>query len=623
MSPIPDYRRILMTWNPNKPIMKLLCGILLAEVLIAKGVAAETTLSVDFSHTTGALDSNLWSSSGQDQGKGTRALDQDLQHVGSVPYGGGRWFRTHDQLNMVRATGLGTDKAVYDWTDLDHMQDTIRAAGLTPTFAVMGNPSSYFTSFLDRAQLYAWKRLVTDLALHLEQRYGQSEVRSWLFESWNEPDGNYEWKWHTPAELNNYFDACSEGLKAADPALRFGGPAIAEHPIGYGGLFRTFMDHCDNGTNFFTGEKGVRLDFISFHRKRKPKEMVDIEAPIINSILREHPRFSSLPILDNEADSEVGWNTPRDHRATPWYAAFIARSVNEHLVRIIDGASITGGRHIDYRLSNDDSCWGPWEFRAQLTRFGTDEQFAFIKKPSHTVRTALALLGNERCLVTGWKLEDGVGAIATKRGSNQVAVLVYNYSDQTDAVGTTRIRLNLRNIPFSKGKYAHYRIDSKHGDTFQQWLALGAPMAPTDEEIQMLRLHQELDVCEPIDDVSGSSLSRDFDLPLPGVSLVLISADPGSGAEPITGIYSQCYPSLSGKHEDVMIKWSSASRFVKTYEVLYAPAKTGPFLRVNAADQIETGFVYQRPIGERGYAKVRATDYWGRTVGESEIIAIP
>ena len=612
-----------MTRHPSNQTAKILCGTLLAAVSVAMSVAAETTLTVDFAQTTGALDSNLWSSSGQDQGKKTKAFDQDMQQIGSVPYGGDRWFRTHDQLNMVRATGLGTDKVLYDWTDLDHMLDTIRAAGLTPIFAVMGNPSNYFTGFLDRAQLYTWKQLVTDLALHLEQCFGQSEVRSWLFESWNEPDGNYEWKWRSAAELNNYYDACSEGLKAADPAIRFGGPAVAEHPVGYGGLFRTFLSHCDSEPNYFTGEKGVRLDFISFHRKYKPKRMADLEASIINAILREHPRFASLPILDDEADSEVGWDTPRDYRATPWYAAFIARNVNEHIVRILDGASITGGRRIDYRLSNDDSCWGPWEFRAQLTRFGTDEQFAFIKKPSHTVRTALALLGDERCLVTGWKLEDGVGAIATKRGSHQVAVLVYNYSDQTDATGVSRVRLDLNNLPFSAGRWAHYRIDSTHGDTFQQWLALGAPMAPTDEQIQAMRLHQELEVCEAVDDVTGPSLSRAFDLPLPGVSMIVISADPGPGTEPITGIYSQSFSSLSGRHEDVMVKWNSASRFVKTYEVLYALAKTGPFLRVNAADQIETGFVYQRPRGERGYAKVRAIDYWGRAVGESEIIEIP
>jgi len=612
-----------MTWCPGDQVAKTLCGILLAAVFLSMSVAAETTLSVDFSKATGALDSDLWSSSGQDQGKKTSAFDQDMQQIGSVPYGGDRWFRTHFQMSLVRATGLGTDKAVYDWTDLDHMQETIRAAGLTPIFAVMGNPSNHFTSFLDRAQVLAWKQLVTDLAVHLERRFGQSYVRSWLFESWNEPDGNYGWTWRSPAELENYYDACSEGLKAADPALRFGGPAVAEHPVHFGGLFRSFLDHCDSGTNYLTGEKGVRLDFISFHRKYKPKKMVDIEASIINAILLDHPRFGSLPFLDDEADSEVGWDTPRDYRATPWYAAFIARSVNEHIVRILDGASIAGGRRIDYRLSNDDSCWGPWEFRAQLTRFGTDEQFAFIKKPSHTVRTALALLGDERCLVTGWQLADGVGAIATRRGSRQVAVLVYNYSDQTDATGMSRVRLNLEHLPFSAGKWAHYRIDAEHGDTFRQWLALGAPMAPTDEQIQALRLHQELEVCDPIDDVAGPSLSRMFDLPLPGVSMIVISADPGPGAEPIAGIYSQGYPSLSGRREDVMIKWNSASRFVKTYEVLYALSEAGPFVRVNAADQIETGFVYQRPHGERGYAKVRASDYWGRTIGESEVIPIP
>lgn len=584
--------------------------------------AADTkTLTVDFAQPTGALSPDLWSSCGLDQGRMTPAFDQDMQHVGSVPYEGGRWMRPHDLLYLVKATDLETTHPNYDWTDLDKTFDTILAAGLKPVFELMGNPSKHFTSFLDKAQLEQWKSLVTALAVHLEQRYGAPEIRSWLFESWNEPDINGGWKWTVPAEHHNYYDACSEGLKAADPALRFGGPGLSRQTMPYGEFLQAFLNHCDTGTNYFTGEKGVRLDFISVHRKNKPKEMVDVEVTNINDILRDHPRFASLPIFNGEADSEVGWSKSYDYRATPWYAAFVARSVNEHLVRIVDGGSITGGRKlVDYRMANDDAFWGVWTTRSQMAQFGTNEQFAFIKKPSHTVRTALALLGNVRCAVTGFELADNIGAVATRRGANQVAVLVYNYSDETTATGVSPVRLNLEHLPFAAGKWAHYRIDAEHGDTQRAWQAMGSPAKPTDEQIQALRSGQELGVCEPIADVAGPSLSRTFDLPLPGVSLILITADPGPSAAPLKGLYAQRYPSLNGAHEDVMLKWTSGPRSVKTYEVLRASARSGPFERINPADQIETGFVFQRAPGEHGFVKVRAIDLWGRPAGETEVI---
>ena len=583
----------------------------------------EKNLSIDFAAITGALDSNIWSSSGLDQGRMTEAFDQDMQHVGSVPFGGGRWIRPHDLLYLVRATGLDTETPVYEWADLDRTFDTILAAGLTPIFELMGNPSNHFTSFLDRTQVLAWKRMVADLAGHLEKRYGREEVRSWLFESWNEPDINGGWKWHPPDEHNNYYDACSEGLKAADPILRFGGPGIAHVTVPYSPFLQAFLNHCDTGTNYFTGEKGVRLDFISYHRKDRPKAMVDVEVSNINDIVRDHPRFASLLFNNDEADSEVGWNKPRDYRSTPWYAAFIARSVNEHLVRIVDGGGIAGGRKIDYRMSNDDAFWGPWPFRAQLASFGAAQRFAFVKKPSHLVRTALSLLGNERCAVTGYALNDEVGAVATRRGSGQVAVLIYNYSDQSAATGTSRIRLSLEHLPFSAGKWAHYRIDADHGNPYGDWQAEGSPEVPTDQQIEALRRRQELEVCEPIADIAGASFSRSIDLPLPGVSVIVVSADPGPSANPIAGLYAASYPSLSGEREDVMIRWRSGSRFVKTYEVLWAAAAAGPFQRVNPSDQLETGFVYQRLPGAPGYVKVRAVDYWNRLAGESLAVELP
>ena len=65
----------------------------------------------------------------------------------------------------------------------------------------------------------------------------------------------------------NYYDACSEGLKAASPKLRMGGPAAACRDSSFSVICWALLQHCENGTNYFTGETGVRIDFISFHHK--------------------------------------------------------------------------------------------------------------------------------------------------------------------------------------------------------------------------------------------------------------------------------------------------------------------------------------------------------------------
>lgn len=65
----------------------------------------------------------------------------------------------------------------------------------------------------------------------------------------------------------NYYDACSEGLRAASTLLRFGGPGDSCHPHPHSPYCWAMLQHCYNGTNYFTGETGVRLDYIALHKK--------------------------------------------------------------------------------------------------------------------------------------------------------------------------------------------------------------------------------------------------------------------------------------------------------------------------------------------------------------------
>ena len=117
----------------------------------------------------------------------------------------------------------------------------------------MGNPSSYFTTFDNKTQVYLWKDLVQQLASRYVKRYGLDEVSQWNFETWNEPSiHDFDTLQISLQGFMNYYDACSEGLKAVSPKLRLGGPGDGCHASSE--YCWAFLGHCATGTNYFTGE---------------------------------------------------------------------------------------------------------------------------------------------------------------------------------------------------------------------------------------------------------------------------------------------------------------------------------------------------------------------------------
>lgn len=618
-------------------------------------------IAVDFTDEIGGLD-HFWQSTGFSPAR--LLLDADMRqamtYVGSIPHGGITYVRIHYLLELVTAEGLGTEQPEYDWSVLDAALDVLLRNGLRPFFELMGNPSGYFTDFLDDTQVHAWRRLVRDLALHAVERYGQDEVRGWYFETWNEPDVPF-WKQSVEA-FCNYYDACSEGLKDADEGLRFGGPGTVRTLSSF---FKTFLEHCDKGTNYFTGETGVRLDFISVHEKgaKNSREdlnpntqgIVDREILSIEHIRANHPRFADTPFINDECDPQIGWWDIHTWRARPYYAAIACKIINQHLVRIVDGL---GCRYA--LLSNDNGFVGGWGNRTLLARFGdiqdvpgqsqhrtqlTDLQedaerkrFEMIKKPILNVMALLSLLGDRRFTARGCgDVSSDVGAIATARadhghpGEAQVAVLVYNSRDRIMSSGTERIELRLEGLPFddaTRVMLTHYRIDRDHGDPFTVWEEMGAPDNPSALQYAHVRRSQELATLEEPREVEivDGTLSLDFELPLPGVSLILLSARPARSPGKVENVRVERYEGLADR-EEVMISWDGvSSRVVRTYEVLYAGSPEGPFGRVNEPDLICTAFLHVRGKADskrpaEGY-KIRAVDYWGRSGEPSKVVTI-
>ena len=95
-----------------------------------------------------------------------------------------------------------------------------------------------------------------------------SEVRTWYFEVWNEPDIGY---WHgTPAEYFKLYDYAVAGVRAALPNAMVGGPASTGPGSAKASAFlEQLLQHCENDKSAWTGEP-IPLDFISFHPKGRP-----------------------------------------------------------------------------------------------------------------------------------------------------------------------------------------------------------------------------------------------------------------------------------------------------------------------------------------------------------------
>jgi len=87
--------------------------------------------------------------------------------------------------------------------------------------------------------------------------FGAEEVRTWYFEVWNEPDG---WPKDQLEVFYKMYDEFGAAVTSVDPQLKVGGPACYHEYF-----LRPFLNHVTNGTNYVTGEKGTRIDFISYH----------------------------------------------------------------------------------------------------------------------------------------------------------------------------------------------------------------------------------------------------------------------------------------------------------------------------------------------------------------------
>uniref|UniRef100_A0A3Q3WW67 Uncharacterized protein n=1 Tax=Mola mola TaxID=94237 RepID=A0A3Q3WW67_MOLML len=454
----------------------------------------------------------------------------------------------------------------------------------------MGSVSNFFTDFEDKSQVIEWRNLVYLTASRYIDLYGLESVSQWNFETWNEPNNrDFDNVSMSVQGFLNYYDACSEGLRAASRLLRFGGPGDSCHSPPHSPYCWALLQHCYNGTNFFTGETGVRMDYIALHKKGGGASLpiLQQEVQTVGEIQERFPRFRHLPVYNDEADPLVGWSRPQEWRADVTYAAMVVKVIEQHQNLLLLDPNST----INYTLLSNDNAFlsyhpHPFTQRTLTARFQVNNtrppHVQLIRKPVLAVMGLLGLLGND--------------------------LLAAN------SARAARFRCTLRASPGSVGSaglaYVTYRLDNLVSNPYLLWQQMSRPDFPTAQQLRRLRSAQDPRVDGPWDVPAGDTLTLKARLPVPSVLLVHVCARPEAVPDQVSGLRF-----IGITKGQVLVVWSDhcvGSKCIKTFEVEFCPDH-GDFSRINPQDTIFTSCVHM-PGKEAvsGLYRVRALDYWGR-----------
>ncbi|XP_029091182.1 alpha-L-iduronidase isoform X3 [Monodon monoceros] len=520
----------------------------------------------------------------------------NLAYVGAVPHGGIEQVRTHWLLDLITARGSARQGLSYNFTHLDRYLDLLRENQLVPGFELMGSPSGRFTDFEDERQVFEWKNLVSLLARRYIGRYGLKHVSKWNFETWNEPDHHdFDNVSMTLQGFLNYYDACSEGLRAASSALRLGGPGDSFHPLPRSPLCWGLLGHCHNGTNFFTGEVGVRLDYIALHKKGAGSSIsiLEQEAAVVRQIQRLFPKFADTPVYNDEADPLVGWSLPQPWRADVTYAAMVVKVIAQHQNLLVANTSSS----VRYALLSNDNAFlsyhpHPFSQRTLTARFQVNDtrppHVQLLRKPVLTAMALLALLDGEQLWAEvsrdGTVLDSNhtVGVLASTHhpmgpaDAWRATVLVYA-SDDTRAHANRSVPLTLSLYGVPPGPevvFVQLYMDNWLCSPYGEWRRLGRPVYPSAEQFRRMRAAE----------VRGErGVTRLRALPLTRGQLLLVWSDERVG--------SKCL-------------W--------TYEIQFS-LEGVVYLPINRKPSTFNLFVLSPDTAVvSGSYRVRAVDYWAR-----------
>ena len=500
--------------------------------------------------------------------KDGRKLLSQLAAASPVPV----YVRTHNLLTSGDGTAAlkwgstnaytedASGKPKYDWTIVDRIFDTLIERKMKPLVQIGFMPEalsvkpqpyrhtwspdqqyrSIFTGWAHPPKDYGkWAELIYQWVRHSVEKYGKSEVESWYWEVWNEPDGGY-WQ-GTPEEYHKLYDFSVDAVKRALPTARVGGP----HTTGPGGqraskFLQDFLEHVVRGKNYVTAKTGSPIDYVGFHAKGSPKVVEGhVQMGISNQlrsvsrgfeIVASFPELKRLPIIIGESDPEgcaacsVRFHPQNAYRNGTMYSSYTAAS----FARKHDLAA----RH---QVNFEGAVTWAFEFEDQPYFDGfRDLATNGIGKPVLNVFRMFGLMGDRRIgvessaataletmLTDGVRNQPDVSALASRQ-DRSVEVMVWNYHDDDLPGAPATVELSIDGLAQQRIQLSHYRVDKEHSNSYEVWKQMGSPQKPSAEQYAQLERASELQLLKSPEwlQTAQGRLTLSFSLPRQGVSLL-------------------------------------------------------------------------------------------------------
>ncbi len=491
-------------------------------------------------------------------------------------------------------------KLKYNWVIVDRVYDIMLEHGFIPIVETIFMPTVIRrknTHLYIPEDYSEWRLVLKEFVTHLQNRYGKEEIEKWYFEVWNEPDGIPLWQ-EEDADLSSFFalyDYMVDGVLSINNKLKVGGPALRQLESGMYFLPK-FLEHCSRGVNYATGKWGTRLDFISVHCKGGGVEhnspsmdlyMFDSMEKFKNIIFK-YSEYKDIEIFNDESDivwsgdvgtDDLSW---MNFRNTHYFPGFVCKMVDAYHERLIDklGMNVT--------IVDSDNCHIQWEKslfsgnRSQLTPLFEYPSTDLIKKPAFNAYVLLSKLRSKRAIPkchVKEKYDYGFGfkyGVLPTFDDESIALMVWNFEDSVEEGGRDPLKfiLDVENIPF-KGEYkkVHYRIDKTHSSSYDCWKQMGKPKKPSIEQIKELRANENLEIYEPIKDISiDGKLVIEVDVPHHGISLIMFA--PKNDNKPNRPVIIKQEEEIGANgNRQIFLKWKPAEEKDFLHYKLYRKEK--------------------------------------------------
>lgn len=384
----------------------------------------------------------------------------------------------YDFSNLNRVFGEYVKRGIKPIVEYDYLPEALEVNSKTVS---AGNDEGMTMNNTGPNDWRKWSDLMKAATQNFIDVFGAAEVRTWYFEVWNEPDG---WPVEELDVFFRMYDVFVDAVTTVDPELRVGGPGCYHEYF-----LRPFLDHVVNGTNYVTGEKGSRIDFLSYHIYGLSGKWLNTEPHIhpqvhrfsqsvlwLKRLLKPYKELKGIEFHINEwGMSSNYFRTVQDYpdlvyRNNIESALFLVKLVNS-LYQIGDNynfpTTLLGYWGFVWEADEDEFFVG----KRELTTAGD------IPKPIQTGFEMLAKLEAQRIEVKRAKKDNRFGILATKSMDGQLACIAYNYEEtDEDLEKSATLAIDFSGLEANATyEVTEISMDRTNNNTYETWKRIGRP----------------------------------------------------------------------------------------------------------------------------------------------------